>query len=601
MITKDNKSLYADLFKKANDLLELTGTANEIKTIDDYFCHLGDISSRVISADGTVSDPLYFILPADEPFFKIDANTRTITVPDEFSKGGKGVSVKGDEVAETVYFSIDRYFDTTDFYDKNLKAIVQWENANKDQKISLTTEKAVIVDQSEGAEKVIFGWPLTSEVTEYDGNVTFSVRFYNIKKDEQDKEYLEYSFSTLNATVKIHKGLDLDLINGGLDTVDKNWLIYKRLRNSLPSDINLQAIQPIVDYFIPAVGQEADLDENNKLVVKMRATYPSGTNESRISRQKYTLIREDYLGSHVVVSAFTDEGVFGEDYEPTNNPAARNTTEIYYIKNSDDEYEIYRDPDWPVNGSPALYEKVYTYEVDTAGKYYVVMTNYLGESNYAEATSGKFEVKLPTEPIIRATTANAYNAILPELVDEEGIGTGTYGSCAISLVADDTDGGIPLVYNWHKAPTADGVKEQIENAHTNNYEASEIGYYFLEAINERNNSFARVLSEPIRVTYPAEAPQLLYSVYRIPADPEILATEGVVGGNAVTITPASDRADEFEFRWYREGISTPIGVTDTLETDATMVGNSYYCDVTSIYNKVSTATTRSISLKVIAK
>lgn len=181
MITKDNKSLYANLFTKANNLLGLTGTANEIKNIDDYFCHLGDISNKVVAADGTVSDPLYFILPVDEPTFDIDANKRTITIPDAFKNG---VSVKGDEIAETIYFTIDRYFDTIDFYDKNIKAIVQWENANKDKSISVTTEKAVIEDQSEGTVKVIFGWPLTSEITEYSGNVTFTVRFYNTKEDD---------------------------------------------------------------------------------------------------------------------------------------------------------------------------------------------------------------------------------------------------------------------------------------------------------------------------------------------------------------------------------------------------------------------------------
>jgi hypothetical protein len=142
MVTKDNASLQAKLFEKANALLNLTGD-NQIQTMDDYFCHLGDISSRVVAEDGTVSDPLYFILPVDEPTFEIRANLRDIVVPDEFKPG---VSVKGDEIAETIYFTIDRYFDTTDFYDKNLKAVVQWENANGDKNISATTDKAIIED-----------------------------------------------------------------------------------------------------------------------------------------------------------------------------------------------------------------------------------------------------------------------------------------------------------------------------------------------------------------------------------------------------------------------------------------------------------------------
>ena len=285
MITKDNKTLYANLFKKANDLLGLTDDNKKIKSIDDYFCHLGDITKLVVNIDEAgnmnITDPLFFILPVDEPTFNINANTRTITVPTVFKNG---VSVKGDEIAETIYFTIDRYFDTTDFYDPKIKAVVQWQNANGDKNISMTTAKAVIEDQSEGTVKVIFGWPLSREITEYDGNVTFSVRFYNTEK-ENDIDYLEYSWSTLNTTIKINPSLDLDIIEGGFDTVDKNWLIYQRLRNSLPADINLQAIQPIIDYLIPLVGSTADLDEiDNKLVVKFKAAYPSGTADGRIGK-----------------------------------------------------------------------------------------------------------------------------------------------------------------------------------------------------------------------------------------------------------------------------------------------------------------------------
>lgn len=601
MITKDNKSLYTTLFKKANDLLGVTGTSEEIKTIDDYFCRLGDIASLVVAADGTVSDPLYFILPIDEPTFNIEANSRSIKVPDEFSKNGRGVSVKGDEIAETIYFTIDRYFDTTDFYDKNLKAIVQWQNANGDKNISATTAKAVIEDQSEGTVKVIFGWPLSREITEYPGNVTFSVRFYNTLKDENDTEYLEYSFSTLNAVVKINPSLDLDVIDGGFDTVDKNWLIYKRLRNSLPADINLQAIQPIIDWFVPEVGTEADLNSNNILVVQMKATYPSGTNASRIDRQKYTLMREDYNGLTTVVSAFTDEGVFGEDYVVTNDKAM-NTTEIYYYYKTEDaeKPDPYEDTDWPTDIT--LYEKVYTYEVDTAGKYYVIVTNYLGESNFSEITSGKFEVKLPTQPIIHANSDNDYYGILEENVDSDGVGIGTFGPCEISLNAEDTDGGIPLVYNWYKADNAEGSNPVtlVENSPNNSYEAEEEGYYFLEAVNKRNNSIATTKSDPIRVTYPAGAPELTYIAYnRFEMTPEELV-EGMAAGSTLTIKPFSSRADSYEYRWYKEGTATVLGVEDTFAFSDSMIGNSYFCIVKSIYNKVSAAETKSVVFPVIA-
>jgi hypothetical protein len=48
-------------------------------------------------------------MPLDEPLFEIDANSRSIAVPSEFSRNGVGV--KGDHQAETLYFRVDRYFD----------------------------------------------------------------------------------------------------------------------------------------------------------------------------------------------------------------------------------------------------------------------------------------------------------------------------------------------------------------------------------------------------------------------------------------------------------------------------------------------------------
>ena len=61
---------------------------------------------------------MWLILPRDEGLFEIDANSRKINIPAEFSRNGVGV--QGDELAEIIYFSIDRYFDTTDLYDKDI-------------------------------------------------------------------------------------------------------------------------------------------------------------------------------------------------------------------------------------------------------------------------------------------------------------------------------------------------------------------------------------------------------------------------------------------------------------------------------------------------
>lgn len=603
MITKDNKTLYANLFKKANDLLGLTDDNKKIKSIDDYFCHLGDITKLVVNIDEAgnmnITDPLFFILPVDEPTFNINANTRTITVPTVFKNG---VSVKGDEIAETIYFTIDRYFDTTDFYDPKIKAVVQWQNANGDKNISMTTAKAVIEDQSEGTVKVIFGWPLSREITEYDGNVTFSVRFYNTEK-ENDIDYLEYSWSTLNTTIKINPSLDLDIIEGGFDTVDKNWLIYQRLRNSLPADINLQAIQPIIDYLIPLVGSTADLDEiDNKLVVKFKATYPSGTADGRIGKQIYTLMREDYNGLTEVVSAAIDDDVFGESYEKTND-TQMNTTEIYYIKDGN-EYIPYTDPDWPTDIQ--LYEKVYTYEVDTAGEYYIVITNFIDNNNKMSITSGRFQILLPTKPLIYGESESSYYGILEPILDEDNVETGRYNPCTLELIVEDTDGGTPLIYKWYKAETADGEKNEIIGANERTYDAEEAGYYFLQAINRRNNSEAIEISKPIRVTKPAEKPIITYRSPLGPVNESILVENGLTVNIKLTAeaTTESNQDGQFIYAWYKVnssgGNDILISTEQSITFNDSQAGNRYYCEVKNIYNKISEATAKGVVFSVIS-
>jgi hypothetical protein len=130
-------------------------------------------------------------------------------VPDSFATNGLGV--QGDELAEIVYFSIDRYFDIIDLYDKEI--FVQWEappapgsppNAKGDQGLSVTINKTLSYE----AGKVVFGWPITSDITKYPGNVKFAVRFYERGTDSNGKTILTYSFSTLNAMAKINPALD---------------------------------------------------------------------------------------------------------------------------------------------------------------------------------------------------------------------------------------------------------------------------------------------------------------------------------------------------------------------------------------------------------
>ena len=82
-MSKDNKGLYRALFEKAGE--EYLANPSAITSLDEYFACLKSLADI---------NPIYTVLPLDEPVFSIDTNTRKITVPAEFSKNG--VSVQGE-------------------------------------------------------------------------------------------------------------------------------------------------------------------------------------------------------------------------------------------------------------------------------------------------------------------------------------------------------------------------------------------------------------------------------------------------------------------------------------------------------------------------
>lgn len=604
MITKDT-NLYNELFDKANALLGLSKQdKGYIKNIDSYFLRLGDIKTAL----GEDIDISYFMLPIDEPLFEINANTRLIKIPDEFKNG---ISVQGDEIAETIFFSIDRYFDTTDFYDDFIVPVVQWKYADETGEgayhLSATTGKAVIEDQNSvtgGKIKVVFGWPISSEVTEKAKNIQFGVRFYTIVDErgnliENWDQYadgtLEYSFSTLNATTKINPSLATDLQSGNFQWIDKNSLIWARMRNSKPADLNLQAIAPIVEFLIPNAGTIADLDEATGMVtLKTKVTYPSGTVATRIGNQIYEIRRIDYDGTDsLVVSGMTPSltedigGDFGIDYVLTQDKV-RNENDSYYLLNTDSEYIEYTDPEL-ING---LYEKVQTYNIDRAGKYYVRIINEIDSNNKNSTDSKWFEIALPSTPIIGSLN-DVYNAILKAITDEE-TGEITYDTAQISLTVTDTDGGIAPVYHWYISDKITNNEDEMTLLNevplsSPDYIVSEPGYYYLKAINRRNNSDASAMStNPIRVTYPAIAPTLVYhygsTINTIYPMTEAQIEDAVVSPGYFKIEPQSNRADSYIYKWYKNNSSSPISTTDTVQITPNDIGSIYQCKVSSYYN-----------------
>lgn len=217
-VNAKNAAKYQILFDKATKVLNDNPTSEGSITISSlarYFSVLKDLMEL---------DPTFIRLPLDEEPFEIDLNTRKIAIPSDFTKNGVGV--KGDQLAEIVYFKVNRFFDAQDL--KNTDIYIEW-STGKQKGIS----KAFCVDTKSSVGNIIFGWAITSAMTQDGGaTLTFAPRFVKETTVSEDSVTLTYSLSTTPHTVKILDTLDLkNTEDVTVDNTDAD-LIFSRIVNS---------------------------------------------------------------------------------------------------------------------------------------------------------------------------------------------------------------------------------------------------------------------------------------------------------------------------------------------------------------------------------
>ena len=197
-----------------------------ITTIEKYFAYLKylvELEDANSSDNRKVLHSLgrrYTMLPLDEPPFDIDANSRKITIPSNFS--ANGVAVQGDQLAEVLYFRIDRYFDAKDLDDAEI--FIQWETADGTTGLSAP----IVIDIMSEPNKIIFGWALSEALTKTPGNIKFAVRFYKWANDAMTK--LSYSWASQTVSVAVKETLNYTLSDVVLqqiarDMKDENELL----------------------------------------------------------------------------------------------------------------------------------------------------------------------------------------------------------------------------------------------------------------------------------------------------------------------------------------------------------------------------------------
>ena len=217
-----------------------------ITTLEEYYNWLPDIKSVIeVNKDGKeVQVPTIFTkLPLDEPYFEINANTRAINIPAEFKKNG--IAVQGDDLAEVVYFKIDRYFDAMDL--NNTEIFIEWETPKgKDGTITKSISDIYLKDIESEPGKLIFGWAISDAITKDSGTLKFAVRFIQWVDGEDSKKQILYSFNTLTAQATIAPNLGLNLEKDSYTIDNANDRLLERIE---PGEV-VGGAQAMTPYFL---------------------------------------------------------------------------------------------------------------------------------------------------------------------------------------------------------------------------------------------------------------------------------------------------------------------------------------------------------------
>ena len=186
-----------------------------ITTAEEYYSHLFQIQDHNAPS-------LALLLPRDEIIYNIDLNTRKIEAPNV-------LSAQYDHYAETIYFSVDRYFDNMDL--TNTVCVVQFINEKKEEEGHLYVVPFYDITYFQNENKILFPWCIGEAATKYSGIVTFSIRFYKLN----DNEEIIYNLNTLSAKSEVLHGLDtsnfLDTPTTDATELDKIWNAIKNLKD----------------------------------------------------------------------------------------------------------------------------------------------------------------------------------------------------------------------------------------------------------------------------------------------------------------------------------------------------------------------------------
>lgn len=586
--------------------------SDDITSLDEYFSYIVELNAI---------SKRYTILPLDEEVFEIDANARTITVPQSFQKNG--ISVQGDEVGEIVYFRINRFYDAMDLALRDI--YIEWKSAAKDENGKEITGVSVpwVIDTESEPGYIIFGWPLSSKITAAAGTVSFAVRFYTF---DPDTDTLKYSLSTLTQTATIKPALNFDLINiiqDGSLIDNSDALISDRFINSSVTAGAVKAeepefIQDLVEHLV------LDLDEDGFRTVSVQKSVQAIAKDA--GQLSYAWKKYDYYNNEKLEIAF-------EITMAETKDAARVEGKLYFVADTvgDRGYILYTGDvfDKADEDYVTIYERFSTGTINSIGKYYAIATNRVRQST-ATAETKVCIVKPPVEPVI------VTNVTDKEILSEDN----TYTKELKVTVRIDDEG--KETYQWFRQGPGESDFAPIEDATDNSYEivgsedensetgAVGDGLYKVVITNNLNlnvdGSIAQddIESAVCRVTHPAAKmvvkaiTEVDYTISDIMAGDYIAISADFPEGSAEHVPGWRTEDDSVTYQWYRymanghdiaedmaiakEGnyeLNGDIMITENANDSKFSPQSSgvYFCLVTNTYNgTVATQTSELFSI-----
>lgn len=573
-INAKNADAYQVLFSKATDILKeaqpssigdsfqngFTWDDFAIGSLNEYFAYLPDILATFERPNQAQLTPqeldeqrAFVRLPIDEDMLFIDADKRSISIPATFAR--YGVGVQGDQIAEIVYFVIDRYFDSIDLSSYDINIAIQWEARDADKNvlpgISKNFGKEIV--NIDGKQKIVFGWPITNELTQTNGTIKFAVRFYTV--DSINKKFT-YSFTTLPAELTVNASLDYDILNNAVNEIDHGLVVTSRIHNSGIYDPNAErpdepTITTPLFVYSPAGYETAkviDLPANENGVQLAIGAKPttSGVIVYKWKQYAYDDTTGDYSHSESfvlqdgdtvtvahpeVVSSISGDAVNGRYYRKVTS----GLDEVYQLVSLDDfadedgVYTYITDDGFETatGGFEHLYKELSVITVHNVGKYAVDVAARVLANTATKTMTEADAIKIPgpEKPDISFDDGI--------VVSEEGAHIiANNGTAILTVNAEEGENKLPvevrgdspqvtLSYTWKKKTdgdpitiVADGETYVINNEdpHSSSLTISGLSageldeYYFAEVTALRNGVRTSAASGDYRITNAPEIP-----------------------------------------------------------------------------------------------